>query len=102
MSPAIDVKFVRLPHDPSVEAAVQRWVDRLGWTNVEVLNASISVERSGWRRTYTSLTLLLSGGKALTASTTHLDPYVAVADVFRDVRRQLLARAAMVGRALAS
>jgi ribosome-associated translation inhibitor RaiA len=103
MSPHIDVKFARMPHDPSVEASVQRWVDRLGWANVEILRASVSIERSGWRRTSACLTLVLVGGRALTAATLQADVYVAVAEVFRAVRRQLLARAATASkRALAA
>ena len=94
MSPHIDVKFARMPHDPSVEASVQRWVDRLGWANVEIQRASVSIERSGWRRTSACLTLVLVDGRALTAATSQADVYVAVAEVFREVRRQLLAGAA--------
>lgn len=94
MSPYIDVNFARLPYDPSVEAAIQRWVDRLGWTNVEIEQVSVSLERSGWRRTSVCLTLSLADGKSLTAAITHLDTYVAVADVFREVRKQLLGIAA--------
>lgn len=94
MSPLVDVKFERLAHDGSVEASIQRWVERLSWANVEIQRASISIERAGWRRTAACLTLLLVDGTAMTAATSHADVYVAVADVFREVRRQLLGRAA--------
>jgi hypothetical protein len=97
MSPHIDVKFERVPHDPSVEASVQRWVDRIGWTNVEVERASVTIERSGWRRTAVSLALSLLDGRSLTTSITHADVYVAVADVFREARKQLLGEAAARG-----
>jgi hypothetical protein len=89
MCPDIDVKFVRLPRDPSVEAAVQRWVDRIGW-NIEVDRAVVSIERIGWRRLSVSLELFPSAGKLVTAATSHTDIYVAVADVFRAARKQLL------------
>ncbi len=101
MCPDIDVKFVRMPRDPSVEASVQRWVDRIGWANVEVERADITIERSGWRRTSVCLTIVLAGYRALTAATSHVDVYVAVADVFREVRKQALRIAASAGRPLA-
>jgi ribosome-associated translation inhibitor RaiA len=90
MSPHVDVKFARMSPDPSVEASVQRWVDRLGWTNVEIERASVSIERTGWRRTSACLELVLGSGKALTAKISRTDIYVAVADVFREARKQLL------------
>jgi hypothetical protein len=102
MCPDIDVKFVRMPRDPSVEASVQRWVDRICWANVEVERAEVTIERSGWRRTSVCLTLALAGERPLTAATSHVDVYVAVADVFREVRKQVLGRAAATaGRTLA-
>jgi hypothetical protein len=97
MSPHIDVKFARLPHDPSVEASVQRWVDRLAWMNVEIERACVTIERTAWRRTSVCLTLILVGGRALTTAISHGDVYVAVADVFREARKQLLGRAAAPG-----
>jgi hypothetical protein len=94
MCPHVDVKFARMPHDPSVEASVQRWVDRLGWANVTVRSAYVTIARSGWRRTSVYLTLVLLGGRVLTMQISHTDVYVAVADAFRAARKQMLARAA--------
>jgi len=95
MFPQVDVNFVRMPHDPSVEASVQRWVDRIGWANVEIMRASVSIERTGWRRISVRLTVVLAGGsRALSTAISHTDIYVAVADVFREVRKQVLGRAA--------
>jgi hypothetical protein len=93
MSPHIDVKFVRMPHDPSVEASAHRWVDRIRWTNVEIERADITIERSGWRRIAVRLTLVLAGRRMLTAAVSHTDVYVAVADAFRDARKQALGHA---------
>jgi len=89
MCPDIDVKFVRLPRDPSVEASVQRWVDRIGW-NTEVDRAVVSIERTGWRRLSVSLKLYPATGKTVLTTTSHTDIYVAVADVFREARKKLL------------
>lgn len=96
MCPQVDVIFVRMPDDLSVEASVQRWVDRLTWMKVDVQRASVRIERSGWRRTSVYLTLVLVGGRALATTVSHGDVYVAVAGVFREARRQLL-----LGRAAA-
>lgn len=89
MCPDIEVKFVRLSRDPSVEAAIQRWVDRLDWS-VEIGMAQVVVERAGWRRVTVHATLVLGNGKELTFSTSHTDIYVAVADAFRGARKRLL------------
>jgi ribosome-associated translation inhibitor RaiA len=102
MCPHVDVKFVRMPRDLSVESSVQRWVDRIGWANVEVESAEVTIERSGWRRTSVCLTLTLTGERPFTAATSHVDVYVAVADVFREVRKQVIRHvAASAGRSLA-
>ncbi|HWO24129.1 MAG TPA: hypothetical protein VNO30_35545 [Kofleriaceae bacterium] len=69
---------------------MQRWVDRLGWTNIAIEHASVSIERSARGRTSACLTLVLSGGRALSTAISRSDIYVAVADTFRDARKQLL------------
>lgn len=89
MCPNVDVKFVRLTRDPSVENAVRRWVDRLDW-NVEVDEAQIVVERGGWRRLSVHISLVLGNGKELSLSTSHTDVYVAIADAFREARKRML------------
>jgi hypothetical protein len=95
MCPQVDVIFVRRPDDPSVESSVQRWVDRLTWMKVDVQRASVRIVRSGWRRTSVYLTLVEVGGRALATTYSHADVYVAVAQVFREARKQvLLGRAA--------
>jgi hypothetical protein len=91
MCPHIDVKFVRMPQDLSVEAAIQRWVERISWSNVGIEHASVTIERAGWRRMSVFLTLVLVGGKALAVALARADVYVAVADVFREARKQVLA-----------
>ena len=70
---------------------MQRWVDRISWSNIQVECAAVTIERSGWRRTSVRLTLIFVGGKALTAALSRADVYVAVADVFREARKQVLA-----------
>jgi ribosome-associated translation inhibitor RaiA len=62
--------------------------------NIEIERATVSIERTGWRRLSVCLTLVLAGGRALTTAISHTDIYVAVADVFRELRKQLLGRAA--------
>jgi hypothetical protein len=89
MCPSIEVKFVRLSRDPSVEAAIQRWVDRLDW-DVEIAEARILVERSSWRRVTVHVSLFFGAGRELNQSTSHTDIYVAVADAFREARKRML------------
>ena len=103
MSPHIDVTFEQLPHAPSVEASVQRWVERLCWSGAPIDRARVTIECAGWGRTSVCLTLVLDGGATLTTTMSHADVYVAVANVFRDARKVVIGGAAApAGRAHAS
>ncbi len=88
MCPSIEVKFVRLSRDPSVEAAIQRWVDRLDW-DVEIAEPrSWSSASAGGVTVHVSL--FFGAGRELNQSTSHTDIYVAVADAFREARKRML------------
>lgn len=106
MCPSVDVSFVRLPRDPSVEAAIGRWVDRLDWDS-EIEAAQISIDRAGWRRLAVRVQVIFAGGRTLSHGVSHADIYVAVATAFRELRKLLLGGAAGAapvpgaGRALA-
>lgn len=84
--------------DASVEASVHRWVARLESPTVSVQRASITIEQVGRSRTKVCLKLDLVDGVASIATTAHEDIYVAVADAFRAVRRELLERVATTRR----
>jgi hypothetical protein len=71
--------------------------------NIEIERATVSIERTGWRRLSVCLTVVLTGGRSLTTAISRTDVYVAVADAFRELRKQQLGRAAPPppGRSLA-
>lgn len=96
MSQYIDVSFVNHSHDHSLEGAVHRWVARFEGMRFDVRGATAVIERSGRKETRVGLTIMLAGGACSTAASTHTDPFVAVSDAFRAVRRDLLAPSAAV------
>ena len=98
MLPYIDVSFARVAHDPSVEASIHRWVARLESPTVSVQRAVVTIEQVGRRRLSVGLKLEIHDGATSIATTAHEDIYVAVADAFRAVRRELLARSARDNR----
>lgn len=89
MTPYVDVSFRGLPRDPSVEAAINRWVARLESMRIEVQRAEIIVAPAGRKRTLISATIELTTGAVQTTATAHADTYVGVADAFRAIRKQL-------------
>jgi ribosome-associated translation inhibitor RaiA len=92
MHPYIQVSFPGGTRDPSLEAAVHRWVARLESDIEDALQVDVMIERVGRRGTTVGLTL--SGGVdgPRKAATSHKDAYVAVSDAFRALRQQLLYR----------
>lgn len=89
----VHVSFQRMDRNPSLASTVHRWVARLEAMRFEVRRAVATIESAGRSRTTVYLTLVLADGTSRTATTTHTDPYVAVSDAFRLVRRLLLAAA---------
>lgn len=92
MCPFVNVSFQGMPRDPSLEAAVHRWVARLEWTSIEVHRAEVVIERIGRRRTGVRLRIGPVTGDAPTVATGHADAYVAVSNAFRAVRQRLVDR----------
>jgi hypothetical protein len=88
MTTYIDVSFRGLVRDPSIEAAIHRWVARLEAMRLEIQRASVIVEPSGRKRTLVSTTVRLVDGTVRTSATVHADTYVGVADAFRAILRQ--------------
>jgi ribosome-associated translation inhibitor RaiA len=91
MTSFIDVCFQRLDRNPSIEAAIHRWVARFEAMRFEVRHAVAIVEAAGRSRTTVRLSVVLAKGASRTVEATRTDPYVAVSDAFRLVRQQLLA-----------
>jgi hypothetical protein len=87
MSSRIEVTFHGLPHDASLEAAIDRWVTRLEAMSFEIRSAIAIIERVGRQRTSVYLALALADGVSLTAASAHADAYVAVSNAFRSARR---------------
>jgi ribosome-associated translation inhibitor RaiA len=98
MSPYVQVSFQGMLRDPSLEAAIHRWVARLGSLNVEIHRAEVAIERLGRRRTAVRVSIGSVDGTAPAAAADHADAYVAVSDAFRAVHRQLLPRRVARGR----
>jgi len=101
MSSNVDIRFVGLERDPSIEAAIRRWVVRFETMRLEVARASVVVEPSWLKRTKVHLTLIGADGIRWTTGIVHADAYVAVGDAFRDVRRQVLEAHPRASRRLA-
>lgn len=90
---SVVVRFSGLPRNPSLEAAVHRWVARLEALRFAICGADLVIEASRRHTTTVTLELAIDGGSAVTTAITHADPYVAIADAFRAARQRLLARA---------
>jgi hypothetical protein len=91
MTSYVDVNFQRIDRDASIESAIHRWVARFEAMGLHVQRATADVEPSRRNRTTIRLMMVLADGSSRTATTTHIDAYVAVSDAFRLVRHQLLA-----------
>lgn len=92
MFPFIEIQFCRLARDPSLESAIHRWVARLEAIQIAVRRADVTVEAAGRRRTSVSLAVSLPDRIEPDVVVAHADPYVAIAEAFRVVRRRVLAR----------
>jgi ribosome-associated translation inhibitor RaiA len=86
MSPFVMVRFHGTTRQPSLEAAAQRWVARLELVHVTIQRAVIDIEAQR-KATRVQLTVALDDGAVASITSAHEDPYVAIADAFRAVRR---------------
>ncbi len=103
MFPFIEIQFRRLVRDPSLESAIHRWVARLEAMEIGVRRADVTIEVAGRRRRRTSVSLAVELPDRMEPEVVvaHADPYVAIAEAFRVVRRQVLARRAPASLATA-
>ncbi|MBA3460348.1 MAG: ribosome-associated translation inhibitor RaiA [Deltaproteobacteria bacterium] len=89
-----EISFHGLPRSPSVEASIQRWVARLENLNGRIRSCHVFVEQPHRRQRSCSdfevHVHLDVPGMETGSRNHHEDIYVAVADAFRAVRRQLL------------
>lgn len=90
-----EITFHELPVSEAVEAAIQRWVARLQHISDRISRCRVFVmqphrrHRSG-KDFEVHVHLAVPGDELAASRTHHEDVYVAVADAFRAVRRQLL------------
>lgn len=90
----VTTTFREMTPSPALQAAVEKWAERLGQLSNRIVTCHVSVEKphrhhahgSGF---HVSISLTVPGAQ-LAANQTHEDPYVALADAFRAVRRQML------------
>ena len=92
MQPYIQVVFPRSERDPSLEAAVHRWVARLESIIVDAVRVDVLIDRVSRGSTMVGLTVCGGAEGTRTAATRHKDAYVAVSDAFRALRQQLVCR----------
>ncbi|MBL9015729.1 MAG: HPF/RaiA family ribosome-associated protein [Myxococcales bacterium] len=90
-----EITFHELPHSDAVELSIRRWIARLEPLNPRIRSCHVFVERPHRKHRngddFEIHVHLDIPGAAIAASRIHHeDVYVAVADAFRAVRRQLL------------
>jgi ribosomal subunit interface protein len=85
--------FRDMTPSPALQAAVERWAERLGQLSRRIVACHVSVEKPHRHHTHGSgfqiNVVVTVPGAHIASSQIHLDPYVAVADAFRAARRQL-------------
>ena len=95
-----EITFHELPHSDSVEAAIQRWVARVEPLHARIQSCRVFVmqphrsQRTG-RAFEIHVRLDIPGAEIAASRIHHEDIYVAIADAFRAVRRQLLEQTKM-------
>ncbi len=88
-----EITFHEILSSDAVEAAIQRWVARLGHMNHRIVRCHVVVDqphkhhRHG--REFEIHVVLSVPGEDIVARVRHEDVYVAIADGFRAARRQL-------------
>jgi ribosome-associated translation inhibitor RaiA len=79
--------FHGLAHDDSAEAAVLRWIARIEQFHDRVTCCGVVIGRR--RRSHEVMVRIDSPDLELTCTAKHENIYIAIADAFRSVRRQL-------------
>ncbi|HEX4419817.1 MAG TPA: HPF/RaiA family ribosome-associated protein [Kofleriaceae bacterium] len=90
----IATTFRDMTPSPALQAAVERWAERLGQLSRRIVACHVAIEKPHRHHLHGSgfeiHVVLTVPGAQLAASGAQLDPYVAVADAFRAARRQLV------------
>jgi ribosome-associated translation inhibitor RaiA len=90
-----EITFHELPPSDAVELSIQRWVARIEPLHPRIRSCHVFVERAHRRHRngddyQVHVHLDIPGAGIAATRIHHQDIYVAVADAFRSVRRQLL------------
>lgn len=94
MTVPTEIMFHQLDHSDAVETAIGRWVTRLEQLNDRLVACTVTVSQSGKRHRHGSefcvnVVLDVPGGEITASNVSDEDVYVAIADAFRRIRRQL-------------
>lgn len=89
MQPSIEIMFVDARRDRALEGAIHRWVARVEGMGFDVKGASVTVEPQGRGALAVQVALVLTSGTLATGTSRHIEPFVAVSDVFRVASRAL-------------
>src|SRR5258708_4065553 len=88
-----EITFQKLPYSESVDAAIQRWIARLEHVYERIASCRVSVlyrrHRTG-KAFEIHISLGVPGTEITSSHVQSDDIYLAVADAFRAVRRQLI------------
>ena len=90
-----EITFHGIEHSDAVEASVQRWVSRIEHMYDRITGCHVTVSQPHKRHRHgsefnVSVVLEVPGSEIAATHIRHEDVYVAVADAFRAVRRQLV------------
>ena len=89
-----EITFHGIEHSDSVEASVERWVDRLEHVYDRIIKCGVTISQPHKRHRHgsefnVSVVLEVPGGEIAVTHVRNEDIYVAVADAFRAARRRL-------------
>jgi ribosomal subunit interface protein len=90
----VDTTFREMLASPALRAAALHWAARLEHLSDRIVGCHVSIEKPHRHHLHGSpfqvnVVLAVPGGR-LAASQSNLDPYAALTDAFRAVRRQLV------------
>ena len=90
-----EITFHELPHSDAVEASIQHWVARIEPLHPRIRHCHVFVEQPHRRQKsgndfQVHVHVDIPGANIAASRIHHEDLYVAIADAFRSIRRQLL------------
>lgn len=91
----IATTFREMTPSPALQAAAERWAERLGYVHDRIVGCHVTIEKPHRHHLHGSafqitIVLAVPGAQIAVSNQTHEDPYVALANAFRAARRQLV------------